>query len=225
MSTLELKDVSYRYEGTKKAIFSGLNMAFESGKVYTIVGRSGAGKSTLLSLLAGLDTATSGRIDYDGENLAEIDRNRYRARKAGIIFQSLNLLTNATAIDNIVLSMSISGVRVPDKKAKAQALLESVGIGKEKASREISRLSGGESQRVAIARALAHDPGIVIAEEPTGNLDKDSESAVLKIFARLAQKEGKCGIIVTHSRRVTAIADEILGLDKGVFRPLPVNKQ
>ena len=221
MSTLALRNVSYKYEGTNKTIFENVNLQFSPGKVYVIVGKSGAGKTTLLSLLAGLDTASSGVIEYGGENLATINRNRFRAQKAGIVFQGLNLLTNASAIDNIVLSMNISGVTVPDKKAKAFALLEKVGIGKEKARRKILKLSGGEQQRVAIARALAHEPELIIADEPTGNLDKDTEGSILKIFTQLAHKDGKCVIIVTHSRRVTTVADEIWGVDKGIFRQLP----
>ena len=225
MSTLALQNVSYKYEGGNKIIFNDVNMNFEKGKVYTIVGKSGSGKSTLLNLLAGLDVATSGSVIYENENLAEINRNRYRAQKAGIIFQGLNLLTNATAIDNIVLSMNISGVSEPDKKAKAYALLEKVGLGKEKAIRKILKLSGGEQQRVAIARALAHNPELIVADEPTGNLDKATEDSILKIFTRLARDEGKCVIIVTHSKKVTTIADEIWGLDKGVFRQLTGDKK
>jgi putative ABC transport system ATP-binding protein len=224
MSTLSLQNVSYKYEGSAKTIFKEVNLQFEAGKVYTIVGKSGAGKSTLLSLLSGLDTASGGRIDYDGENLADINRNRYRAQKAGIIFQSLNLLTNATAIENIVLSMSISGVTGVDKKARALELLKKVGVSPEKASRKILKLSGGEQQRIGIARALAHDPALIVADEPTGNLDKDTEAKILKIFESLAHDEGKCVIIVTHSKKVTNIADEIWGLDKGVFRQIPVHK-
>ena len=224
MSTLALQNVSYKYEGTNKVIFKDVNLQFDPGKVYTIVGKSGAGKTTMLSLLSGLDTATGGRVDFNGENLAEINRNRYRAQKAGIIFQGLNLLTNATAIDNIILSMNISGVSEPDKKVKAYALLEKMGINKEKAHRKILKLSGGEAQRVAIARALAHDPELIIADEPTGNLDKATEDGILKVFSQLARKEGKCVIIVTHSKRVTSIADEIWGLDKGVFRQIVQKK-
>ena len=223
MSTLALQDVSYKYEGTTKTIFKDVNLQFEAGKVYTVVGKSGAGKSTLLSLLSGLDIATSGRIEFEGENLSEINRNRYRAQKAGIIFQSLNLLTNATAIDNIVLSMNISGVTGINKKERALELLGKVGVSPEKATRKILKLSGGEQQRIGIARALAHDPVLIVADEPTGNLDKDIEAKVLKIFESLAHKEGKCVIIVTHSKKVTAIADEIWGLDKGVFRQLPTH--
>jgi len=224
MSTLALQNVSYKYEGTDKTIFNDINLQFEAGKVYTIVGKSGTGKSTLLSLLSGLDVATGGRIEYDGENLAEINRNRYRAQKTGIIFQSLNLLTNATAIDNIILSMNISGVTGVDKKARALELLTKVGISPEKANRKILKLSGGEQQRIGIARALAHDPILILADEPTGNLDKDTEEKVLRIFEVLAHNEGKCVIIVTHSKKVTTIADEIWGLDKGVFRQLSAKK-
>jgi len=225
MSTLALQDVTFKYEGGSKTIFKDVNMTFENGKVYTIVGKSGAGKSTLLNLLAGLDTATSGSITYGNEDLAQMNRNHYRARKAGIIFQGLNLLTNATAVDNIVLSMHISGVAERNKKAKAYALLEKVGISKEKATRKILKLSGGEQQRVAIARALAHDPALIVADEPTGNLDKSTEDGILKIFTRLAHEEGKCVIIVTHSKKVTHIADETWGLDKGTFRQMVNNKK
>jgi len=218
MSTLALENVSYKYEGGNKTIFKDVNMSFEKGKIYTIVGKSGAGKSTLLNLLAGLDIATAGRVTYENENLAEMNRNRYRARKAGVVSQGLNLLTNATAIDNIVLSMNISGVSGVSKKTKAVELLAKVGIDKEKAARKILKLSGGEQQRVAIARAISHSPELVVADEPTGNLDKATEDSILKIFTRLAREEGKCVIIVTHSKRVTTIADEVWGLDKGVFR-------
>ena len=224
MSTLALQNVSYKYEGSTKTIFKDVNINFEAGKVYIIVGKSGMGKSTLLSLLAGLDVATNGRVTYEGENLAEINRNRYRARNAGIIFQGFNLLTNATAIDNILLSMHISGVSDCDKKATAYSLLEKVGIDKEKAHRKILKLSGGEQQRIGIARALAHNPELVIADEPTGNLDKATEESILKIFAQLAHDENKCVIIVTHSKKVTTIADEIWAIDKGEFRQMPVHK-
>jgi len=220
MTTLAMKNVSYRYEGGTRTILKDVTMSFEKGKVYTIVGKSGAGKSTLLNLLAGLDTVPEGSIAYENEDLAKINRNRYRARKAGIIFQGLNLLTNATAIDNIVLSMNISGIFQPNKKAKAYLTLEKVGITKTKAIRKILKLSGGEQQRVAIARAIAHNPELIVADEPTGNLDKTTEDGILKIFTQLAREEGKCVIIVTHSKRVTNIADEVWSLDKGVFRQI-----
>ena len=225
MSVLALQNVSYQYEGTKKVIFKDLNMSFEAGNVYTIVGKSGSGKTTLLSLLSGLDVATSGSVEYQGKNLAEINRNHYRARSAGIVFQSLNLLTNTTAIDNIILSMNISGVKGVDKKAHAYKLLEMVGISPEKAERKVLKLSGGEQQRIGIARALAHNPDLIVADEPTGNLDKNTEAKVLRVFETLAHNEGKCVIIVTHSKRVTTVADEIWSVDKGVFRQMPVHRK
>ena len=220
MSTLALNNVSYKYEGTTRTIFKDVDLQFEAGKVYTIVGKSGAGKSTLLSLLSGLDTATGGSVEYNGESLAKMNRNQYRAKKAGIIFQSLNLLPTATAIDNIILSMNISGVKGIDKRARALELLSKVGISPEKANRKILKLSGGEQQRIGIARALAHNPELIVADEPTGSLDKDTEAKVLKIFESLAHDEGKCVIIVTHSKKVTTIADEIWGLEKGAFRQI-----
>jgi len=225
MSTLALQHVSYQYEGAKKSVFHDINLQFEAGKVYTIVGKSGAGKTTLLSLLSGLDVATGGSVEYNGENLAEMNRNRYRAQKAGIIFQSLNLLPTATALDNIILSMNISGVKGVDKKTRALELLQKVGISPEKANRKILKLSGGEQQRVGIARALAHNPSLIIADEPTGNLDKTTEEKVLKIFDSLARDEGKCVIIVTHSKKVSTIADEIWALEKGAFKQLPAHKK
>lgn len=224
MSTLTLQNVSYKYEGSERLVIRDVSMSFEPGNVYTIIGKSGAGKSTLLNLLAGLDVATTGHIVYDGASLAEINRNHYRARKAGIIFQGFNLLTNATALDNILLSMYISGVKGVNKKARALELLEKVGISPEKANCKILKLSGGEQQRIGIARALAHNPELIVADEPTGNLDEDTANRVLEVFASLAHEEGKCVIIVTHAKEVIAIADEIWSVDEGVFRPIPVNE-
>jgi putative ABC transport system ATP-binding protein len=224
MSTLTLQNVSYKYEGSERIILKDVSMSFEPGKVYAIVGRSGAGKSTLLHLIAGLDIATAGCIAYGGVNLAETNRNRYRARKAGIIFQGFNLLTNATALDNILLSMHISGVTGANKRARALDLLKKIGISPEKANRKILKLSGGEQQRVGIARALAHDPELIAADEATGNLDDDTANKVLEIFASLARSEGKCVIIVTHSKEAAAIADEIWNLDGCVLSPIPFNE-
>jgi len=217
MSILTLQNVSYKYEGSERTILKDVCMSFEPGKVYTIVGRSGAGKSTLLNLLAGLDVVTAGRITYDDVNLAETNRDRYRAQKAGIIFQGFNLLTNATALDNILLSMHISNVKGVNKKKRALDLLKKMGIMPEKANRKILKLSGGEQQRIGIARALAHNPELIVADEPTGNLDEDMANKVLDIFAYLAHEEGKCVIIVTHSKEVTAIADEIWRIDEGML--------
>ncbi|WP_291581418.1 ABC transporter ATP-binding protein [Clostridium sp. UBA6640] len=215
MNVLALKDVSYQYEGTKKSVLKKVNATFEEGKVYTIIGKSGSGKSTLLSLVSGLDVCTNGEILYGGESLKTLDRDVYRAKSIGVIFQSFNLITNMAAIENIVLSMNISGVREKDKKTVAYTLLEKVGIDRETADRKVLKLSGGEQQRVGIARALSHNPDVLIADEPTGNLDSDTEADVLRILTSLAHDEGKSVIIVTHSKKVTSIADEVWGMKDG----------
>ncbi|WP_040192498.1 ABC transporter ATP-binding protein [Clostridium culturomicium] len=220
MNLLTFKNVTYKYEGTKKDVLKEVSANFEPGKVYTIVGKSGSGKSTLLSLMSGLDVCTTGEILYEDNNLKKVDRDEYRAKNIGVIFQSFNLLTNATAVENIVLSMNISGSKVPDKKSFAYNLLEKVGIDKETADRKILKLSGGEQQRVGIARALSHNPNIIIADEPTGNLDESTEKEVLKIFSSLAHDDGKCVIIVTHSKEVTLIADVILVMNNGKIMPV-----
>ncbi|MDR2571039.1 MAG: ABC transporter ATP-binding protein [Oscillospiraceae bacterium] len=218
MNCLELAGVSYRYDGSTEAVLNDISVAFEKGKVYTIIGQSGAGKSTLLSLISGLDICIDGDVYYNGQNLRQLDRDDYRAKSIGVIFQGYNLLLSSTAIYNITLSMGISESVLKDKKVKKEAaynLLSKVGIDRETANRKILRLSGGEQQRVGIARALSHDPDVIIADEPTGNLDEHTETAVLEIFTRLAHDENKCVIIVTHSENVTAIADEIIGIHAG----------
>ena len=218
MKCLELQNVTYCYDGATEAVLKGISGEFERGKVYTIIGQSGAGKSTLLSLLSGLDICRNGNILYNGQNLRGLDRDEYRSKSVGVIFQSYNLLLNSTAVYNITLSMNISESSIKNRRAKkefAYALLEKVGIDRETADRKILELSGGEQQRVGIARALAHDPALIIADEPTGNLDAETEEAVLKIFTRLAHEENKCVIIVTHSENVTAVADVVIGIHAG----------
>ena len=215
MEVLKLKDVCYRYEGAKRDVLKQVNGSFETGTVYCIIGKSGAGKSTLLSLISGLDTCTGGEILHQGQSLRDMDRDRYRARDIGVIFQGYNLLLNATAKENILLSMNISGVKGREKGAAALALLQEVGLDEEKGDRKVVNLSGGEQQRVGIARAIAHDADIIIADEPTGNLDGETQRDILQIFTKLAHEKGKCVIIVTHSKQVTRAADVIYSLQEG----------
>jgi len=215
MSVLTLNNVSYKYDGAKNNVLKGVSASFKAGKVYAIVGKSGSRKSTLLSLIAALDVCTDGKILYNSADLKEIDRDEYRAKGIGVIFQAFNLITNSTAIDNIVLSMQISGSNLYDKKSFAYELFQKVGIDKDTANRKVLKLSGGEQQRVGIARALAHNPDIIIADEPTGNLDTETEDEILKILTSLAHIEGKCVIIVTHSKEVSSVADEIWGMKDG----------
>lgn len=215
MSILAVNNLSYVYDGTKKKVLNNINIEFESKRTYAIVGKSGSGKTTLLALLSGLDLCKDGEILYNGENIKMIDRDNYRSNKIGVIFQSYNLLTNATAFENIMLSMDISGIKVANKKEYAYSLLQSVGIDKEKADRKVLKLSGGEQQRVGIARAVSHNPDIIIADEPTGNLDTETEESIMKILTRLSQEENKCVIIVTHSKKVANYANEIWAISDG----------
>lgn len=215
MSVLQLQQVSYQYAGTTKKVLKEISIEFKSGKLYVVMGKSGAGKSTLLSLLSGLDLCTEGTMLYAGQEMNTLDRDNYRAKSIGIIFQGYNLLTNATALENIVLSMNISSSREKDKKEFALQLLERVGIDRETASRKVLKLSGGEQQRVGIARAISHNPDIIIADEPTGNLDGDTEKNIMGILQSLAHDEGKCVIVVTHSKAVSKYADELWGLNAG----------
>ena len=224
MSVLTLNNVTYKYEGTKKSVLKGVSAGFEAGKVYTIVGKSGSGKSTLLSLIAGLDVCKGGEILCGNTDLKKLDRDEYRAKGIGVIFQSYNLITNSSAVENIVLSMNISGSKETDKKSFAYALLQKVGIDRETADRKVLKLSGGEQQRVGIARALSHNPDILIADEPTGNLDTTTENEILNIFTALAHEDGKCVIIVTHSNKVTSIADIVYGIKDGKMSEVQRNR-
>ena len=217
MSILSVQHVSYIYENTKQPVLKDISVNFEMGKLYSIIGKSGSGKTTFLSLLSGLDACTEGEILYDGKDLSKINRDFYRARDIGVIFQGYNLLLNKTAYENIELSMAISKARHQGDKAYILNLLKSVGINEDTAYRKVLKLSGGEQQRVGIARALSHDPAIILADEPSGNLDHETENEIISILADLAHEQNKCVIIVTHSRKITKKADEVFGMNKGML--------
>lgn len=216
MEVLKLNNVSYRYKDAPKDVyvFKDINYSFENGKMYAIRGKSGSGKTTLLSLITGLEKCSEGEVLYENKNLKKINLNNYRNTDIGIVFQSYNLLPSLTAIENIVLSMDISKVKIKDKKNTAIKLMENVGLSADKGKRRILKLSGGEQQRVAIARSLSYNPQIIIADEPTGNLDIDTENEILKIFQKLAKEDNKCVIIVTHSKNVCDKADVVYDLIK-----------
>ena len=216
MSTLQLENLSYRYEKNSPDILKNVNLEFENGKIYAIVGKSGAGKTTLLSLLSGLAKPTSGKILYDGKDISQIDKYEYRSKYVGVIFQSFNLLPNMTALENVMLSMDIAGIKQKrsQKEKTARELLAKVDIDPEEFDRRVLKLLGGQQQRVAIARALSYEPQIILADEPTGNLDGETQAEIMKIFRRLAD-EGKCVIIVTHSPDVASSADVKFELRRG----------
>lgn len=205
MSVLSLQNISFSYG--KTPVLKDVSYEFEKGKIYCIIGKSGAGKTTLLSLLSGLAKPNSGEIFYDGKNVAKIDKYTFRSKFIGVVFQSFNLLTKYTALENVVLSMDVAGYKVKDKNARALELLSSVGLDEDEANRRVLKLSGGQQQRVAIARALSYDPDIILADEPTGNLDLDTQKDIMDIFRSLAD-QGKCVILVSHSPDVAALCDE-----------------
>ncbi len=213
---LKLENVSYRYKDAARDdyVFKDLSYEFECGKVYSIKGKSGSGKTTLLSLISGLETKYEGNIYFKDKNLKKINLDKYRNSDIGIVFQSYNLLVHLTAVENIILSMCINKMKEKNKKEYANELLKRVGLTSEHGKRRVLKLSGGEQQRVAIARSLSYNPDIIIADEPTGNLDKETETEILKIFDTLAHKENKCVIIVTHSNNVADSSDEVFELKK-----------
>lgn len=211
---LSIQNASYRYSDAAEDEYAlrDISYDFEEGKIYAIRGRSGTGKTTLLSLISGLERCTEGNIIFDGKNLKDINLDYYRSHEIGIVFQSYNLLPYMTVSENIILSMDTSGVKIDNKKEKALELMKSVGLKEVYANRKVLRISGGEQQRVAIARSLSYNPKMIVADEPTGNLDKQTEKEILDIFKKLAHEENKCVIIVTHSPNVCNEVDLVFDL-------------
>ncbi len=215
MTVLSMKDVSFSYKGNEARVLNNISADFEDGKIYAIVGESGSGKTTLLSLIAGLTSSSSGVIAYKGMDIKNINKDNYRSNKIGVIFQSYNLLLSDTAAENVMLSINLSGNKEKDKSRLAYGLLAKVGIDKDKAERKVLKLSGGEQQRVAIARSLSYNPNLIIADEPTGNLDGKNEKGIMDILQNLAHIEGKCVILVTHSASLTEYADVVMEIRNG----------
>ena len=206
MSILEIENIAYSYDN-KKNVFSGLNYNFDESKMYAVMGKSGAGKTTLLSMLSGLCEPTEGRILVNGEDISKRNKYKYRSQDIGIIFQSFNLLPKLTALENVEFSMEIAGIGGANKRERATELLKRVGLDDSEINRRVLKLSGGQQQRVAIARALSYNPKIILADEPTGNLDGETQQEIMDIFEHLAHKEGKCIVIVTHSPEVAKQVD------------------
>ncbi len=209
MSVLTLNNISFSYG--KTLVLKDLSLDFEMGKMYCIIGKSGSGKTTLLSVLSGLANPDSGTILFNGKDIKDVNKYDFRSKCIGVVFQSYNLITKFTAIENVMLSMDVAGVKGVKKKEKALELLESVGLDEDEVSRRVLKLSGGQQQRVAIARALAHNPDIILADEPTGNLDGDTQDEIMGILRNLTQ-QGKCVILVSHSPQVANMCDEIYEL-------------
>ena len=204
MSILEVKGLQYSYEN-KKRVLRGINAQMEQGKMYAILGPSGCGKTTLLSLLGGLDSPSSGQILYQGEDIANTGLADHRRNHVAFIFQSDNLIDYLTPVENVALTA----------KHPPLPILEQLGLTVEEAKRNVLKLSGGQQQRVAIARALASDAQVILADEPTGNLDEDTAAEITAILKDSAHKSGKCVVIVTHSNELAKEADVVFRLRKG----------
>ncbi len=212
MAILEVKNVSYYYQDgdQKRMILEDVNVEFERGHFYTIIGESGSGKTTFLSLLGALDKPKSGEILFNGEDIYK-DIEKYRQKDVGFVFQSYNLIPYMTAFENIKLALDIAHNK---KDINVKGILEVVGIDKDKANRVITKLSGGEQQRVAIARAIAKNPTVLLADEPTGNLDIDTSDFIVKIFNMLSHKLNLCVIMVTHNLEIAKRSDIIYRVDQ-----------
>ena len=204
MSTLELQNVSYSYE-KGKPVLSNISIALEAGKLYAVLGPSGSGKTTLLSLLGGLDTPAQGEVLFDGENITAKGLEYHRRNHISLIFQSYNLIDYMTPIEHVQLTA----------KQDAASVLERLGLKKDEISRNVLKLSGGQQQRVAIARALASDAPVILADEPTGNLDEAAAREITAVLRESAHIFGKCVVVVTHSGEVAKQADVVLEIKGG----------
>ena len=218
---LSISGLVKRY-GTR-TILDGLSLAVEPGAVVAIVGESGTGKSTLLNLIAGLESPDAGRIELAATDLAALDddaRTRLRRQAIGFVFQAFHIIPHLTALENTVLPLVLQGVGVRERVARAHRMLEAVGLGDRSQSMP-RELSGGELQRVAIARALVHRPALVLADEPTGNLDPDTAQSVLALLAASARADNAATIVVTHSEAAAQTADRVLRLARGQLATAP----
>lgn len=209
-------------EGTqKRAVLEDASADFYKGEFVAIVGKSGSGKSTLLNLISGIDSADSGTVYFDGINLNELDdfqRTLFRRRNIGFVFQFFNLIPTLSVLENVTLPLELNGVKREIYIERAEGLLNAVGL-RDRAKTFPDRLSGGEQQRVAIARALVHDPLLVLADEPTGNLDEETGKQILELLDELTRGSGKNLVMVTHSQEAARIADRVLCLKDGKLTP------
>lgn len=223
---LTFENVGYAYEqsGHKQTILNETSYAFQKGVFYAIVGPSGSGKTTAVSLAAGLDEANEGKILYENKDIKKIGLNNFRRKNVTMVFQSYNLLTYMTPLQNVLSAMSIGHVQKPDNTAFALEMLAKVGLDQSMAMRNVKLLSGGQQQRVAIARALCSDADLIVADEPTGNLDRKTAADIVRIFQKIAHEDNKCLIVVTHSQELANSADVILEIHENKLVEITTKK-
>ena len=204
---LQVENLGYWYTN-ERPLFQQVNLTFEPRKMYAILGTSGSGKTTFLSLLAGLDQPKEGQITYQGESLKQIGLQNYRKNRVSIVFQAYNLLPYLSAVENVLTAMAINQTKKDNPKEYAYQQLEKVGLPRELADKRVSHLSGGQQQRVAIVRAVCCEHDLIVADEPTGNLDEQTSQEIIALFQQLAHEQEKCIILVTHEKEVANASDE-----------------
>lgn len=214
---LKAEHISYSYKTKYQTIqaLKDVSCSFEEGKIYAIVGKSGCGKSTLLSLLAGLDVPDSGRIYVDGKCMDEMDRDLYRKEIASVIYQSFNLFELLTAVENVMYPLELKGVKQKEARVRAEEFIKKVGLDENIYTQYPKMMSGGEQQRIAIARGLASDGKILLADEPTGNLDSENETMIVELLKKAAHEIGYTVIVITHNPQVAKEADQIFRMNDG----------
>jgi len=219
MSILTMKNVSYSYKNKYRTVHAvnGVSCSFDQGKVYAIVGKSGSGKTTLLSLLAGLDLPSQGEVLYNGTATSKMDKDKYRRQDVAVIYQAFNLFPLLTVLENVMYPLELNGINVKDAQIQAAEQIISVGLKEDMFKQYPVMLSGGEQQRVAIARALAAKSKVILADEPTGNLDTENGANVIKILKDLAHINNCCVIIVTHDLGIADQADVVMRMKDGTF--------
>jgi len=214
---LRIDNVSYRYKNSDRDVLKKVSANFEAGQLTAIVGPSGSGKTTFLSIMAGLDKPTEGSVFIDDRDLKNMNLDVYRKKDVSMIFQAFQLFPLLTAIENVRYAMETNGIPKKQATTRGAELLESVGIDSTKHRRFPSNLSGGEQQRVAIARALSSGAKVLLADEPTGNLDVANGEAVIEILKDLAHNQGHCIVIVTHNLEIAEISDVVYRMSDGVL--------
>jgi len=220
LNILELQDVFYSYKSKYQQVnaIKHVNCIFEQGKIHAIVGKSGSGKSTLLSLLAGLDVPESGQVLFEGKSISTMDQAKYRRECAAMIYQSFRLFPLLTVSENITYPMELRGVKGKIARDRARELVARVALPESVLDRFPNMLAGGEQQRVGIARALSMNSKLLLADEPTGNLDEENSHNIINILVKLAHSDGYCVVIASHDISILPMMDVIYHMNSGVLR-------
>lgn len=219
VKVIEAINVSYIYQTKyqKTKALSEVSCSFDRGKVYAITGKSGSGKSTFLSLLAGLDVPTEGTLNIAGEDMRKMNRDAYRLNRASVIYQAFHLFPLLTVIENVMFPMQLKYISAKEARTRAEEYLKKVGLPETLYKKMPSMISGGEQQRVAVARAIASGGEIILADEPTGNLDSQNEKVIVELLCKLAHEDNYAVIVVTHNEVVAEAADVVYGMSDGVL--------